>query len=56
MLLPMSLDVDAELQRPRAIDLDIEIGRIDLLLQMGVDNAREWRQYGGATPRRSVNF
>src|SRR6478735_4375485 len=30
---------DAELQSPRAIDLDVEIGRVDLLLQMGVDNA-----------------
>ena len=31
--------IGAELQSPRAIDLDVEIGRVDLLLEMGVDNA-----------------
>ena len=30
---------DAELKSPRAIDLDEEIGGIDLLLQMGVDHS-----------------
>ena len=40
MLLPMSLDGDAELQSPRAIDLDVKVRRIDLLLYMSIDNAR----------------
>ena len=30
---------DAELQSPRAVDLDVEIRRIDFLLQMRVDDA-----------------
>ncbi len=31
---------DAELQSPRAVDLDVEVGGVDLLLQMGIDDPR----------------